>query len=251
MQTTPDVMRLALVGATLALLALQPAFGQANGSGATNSVTSGATAAPQAQAPDQQHSAVGRLSVNPVTGQTTAMASDYTPLTGAERWKLYFKQSYWSAGAYVGPLLAALALDQSTGDPKQWGGGFAGYGRRVASRVAAGDVVQNSFQFVAAAALKEDVRYIASDQPGFTRRIEHAILYSVLTYNSQGRPTPNLANIGGYYVASAASTLWLPGHNKVASYALSDGSEALALSVPVNMFQEFWPEISRKVLRRK
>ena len=154
-------------------------------------------------------------------------------------------------GAYVGPLLAALALDQSTGDPKQWGGGFAGYARRVASRVAAGDIVQNSFQFVAAAALKEDVRYIASDRRGFKKRVEHAILYSVLTYNNQGHPTLNLANIGGYYVASAASTLWLPGHDKVASYAFSDGSEALALSVPINMFQEFWPEISRKALRRK
>ena len=35
------------------------------------------------------------------------------------------------AAAAIG--LLALALDQSTGEPKEWGGGFRGYGRRAAS----------------------------------------------------------------------------------------------------------------------
>jgi hypothetical protein len=148
-------------------------------------------------------------------------------------------------------LFAALALDQATGTPKQWGGGFRGYGRRVASRVASGDLVQNSIQFPAAALLKEDVRYIAANQHGFERRLEHAILYSFLTYNSQGQTTLNVANIGGYYGAAAISTLWLPGHQNVASYTLSNGSESMALSVPVNILQEFWPEISRTVLHHR
>lgn len=192
-----------------------------------------------------------RLKVNPVTGQTTARASDYTPLTADERWKLYFKQSYWSVGAYVGPLFAALALDQSTNSPPQWGGGFRGYGRRVVSRVASGDVVQNSIQFPLAYVLKEDVRYIASDQHGFRRRAVHALVYSFITYNNQGHRTLNIANIGGYYGATAVSTLWLPGPQKTLNYTLSNGSESIALSVPVNLLQEFWPEISHKIFRSK
>jgi len=52
--------------------------------------------------------------VNPLTGQTIARAVDYTPLTAEERGKLHFKQSYWSVGAYFGPLFATLALVQST-----------------------------------------------------------------------------------------------------------------------------------------
>lgn len=191
-----------------------------------------------------------RLSINPVTGQVSASASAFTPLTANERWKLYFTQSYWSVGAYVGPFFAALALDQSRNDPREWGGGFRGYGRRVASRVAGGDIIQNSFQHPVAALLKEDVRYIASSQHGFKRRAGHAVLYSFLTYNNEGHPTLNVSNIGGYYFASAASTLWLPGRRNVAAYTLSDGSEALALSTLVNLLQEFWPEIHHDVFRR-
>jgi len=144
-----------------------------------------------------------RLSMNPVTEQTTALASNYRPLTLDERWKLYFRQSVWSVGAYVGPLFAALVLDQAQGDPQQWGGGFKGYGRRLTSPVAAGDIVQNSVQFAAAGLLKEDVRYIASKEHGFRRRAGHAFLYSFLTYNNQGHPTLNLSNIGGYYFAAS------------------------------------------------
>jgi hypothetical protein len=36
----------------------------------------------------------------------------------------------------------------------------------------------------------------------------------------------------------------------VASYTLTNGSEQIALTLPVNLLQEFWPEIRRKVLRR-
>ena len=243
--------RIKLAGAALAFLAMLPTGGLAASEAGANAQSSSAQGTPQAPAKNGSQSDDRRLSVNPVTGQTTASSADFQPLTGSERWKLYFRQSYLSVGAYVGPLLAALALDQSRGDPKQWGGGFPGYGRRLASRIAAGDIVQNSFQFSAAALLHEDVRYISSGQHGFKARAGHAILYSFLTYNNQGRPTLNLANLGGYFVASGVSTLWLPGQHRLATYTLTDGSEALGLSVPVNLFQEFWPEISRTLHRRK
>lgn len=227
-------------------------FGQTGSADGTSSPASrSVAAAPQAPPAGEVQRDEDRLRVNPVTGQTTAQAVNYNPLTADERWELYFKQSYWSVGAYVGPLFAALALDQSTNTPPQWGGGFRGYGLRVASRVASGDVVQNSIQFPMAALLKEDVRYIASNQHGFGHRLGHAVLYGFLTYNSHGHPTLNVANISGYYGAAAVSTLWIPGERqKVVSYAFSNGSESMALSVPVNMLQEFWPEVSRKVFHK-
>ena len=103
-----------------------------------------------------------------------------------------------------------------------------------------------------AAMLKEGVRYIASGQRGFRRRLGHAVLYCFLICNTHGRPTLNDPNIRGYYGATAISALWVPGEcHKALRYALGNGSESLELSVPVNAFEEFWPDISRKVLRRK
>jgi hypothetical protein len=157
--------------------------------------------------------------------------------------------NYWSFGAYFGPFFTALVLDQATGSPEQWGGGFPGYGRRVASRV--GDaILQGSIQAPLAAVLHEDVRYITTSQHGFKRRARHAILYSFLTYNNEGHRTLNIANLGAYYASTAVSTVWLPGRHNVVSYALGNGTEQVALSVPVNLLQEFWPEISRHVFRR-
>lgn len=141
-------------------------------------------------------------------------------------------------------------LDQSKGDPDEWGGGFEGYGRRVASRIGS-NIVQSTFQASTAAVLKQDVRYIQSGQSGFKHRVGHAILYSFITLNSSGHRTLNIPNLGGYYVASAASTLWLPGNHNPALYDFEDSAQQAGLGVLVNLLQEFWPDISHRVFHRR
>lgn len=212
-----------------------------------NALTARAGSQDQDGAADQTSAAGGqpKLSVNPITGLVASREASYVPLTGEERWKLYWKMNYFSMGAYFGPFFSALVLDQATGSPAQWGGGLAGYGRRVASRTGSA-ILQGTFQAPAAYLLHEDVRYIASRRPGFGHRVVHAVLYSFLTYNSSGRPTLNVANLGAYYASTAVSTAWLPGHYKVLDYTLSNSTEQLGLTVPVNMLQEFWPEITRR-----
>jgi hypothetical protein len=210
---------------------------------------------PQSSAPQRStpHAATdndkGRLAVNPVTGIVTTGPSNYRPLTGKERWKLYWKQNYFSIGAYFGPVFTALVLDQATGSPAQWGGGFQGYGLRVASRTGSA-ILQGTVQAPLAAILHEDVRYIASNDRRAKRRALHAVAYSFLTFNDHGHPTPNIANLGAYYASTAVTTLWLPGKYDVARYTLTNSTEQIALTVPVNMLQEFWPEVMHKVFRR-
>ncbi len=234
-----QIVGLTLFLSTCGVLRFPCAFGQAVIAGNPTS----------AQTAISSETEKSRLSVNPLTGLVTSPGTNYRPLKAGERWKLYWKQNYSSMGAYFGPFAAALVLDQARGDPYQWGGGFPGYGRRVASRIGTA-IVQGTFQAPAAALLKEDVRYIAGGQPGARRRVWHAVAYSFLTYTNHGHPTLNIANLGGYYTASAISTLWLPGHYRVATYTLSDASLQIALTVPVNIFQEFWPDIDQRVLHR-
>jgi hypothetical protein len=214
--------------------------GNANPSTAANP----ASESPDAQAPDRHQA----LSVNPVTGLASASALDYHPLTAKERWELYWRQNYWSVGAYFGPVFTALVLDQATGSPSQWGGGFGGYGRRVASRTAMG-MLQGTLQASIAAGLHEDVRYISSARTGFKKRALHAVAYSFVTYNDQGLTTLNVANLSSYYATTAISAAWLPGRRNVATYTLTNGTAQIALAVPVNLLQEFWPDIRRKIAR--
>lgn len=193
-------------------------------------------------------SAASPLAVNPLTGLTSASASNYHALTGSDRWLLYWKQNYWSVGAYSGPVLSALVLDQATGSPHEWGGGFEGFGHRLGSRTLSA-MIQGSFQAALAAPLHEDVRYISSGRPGIGCRVLHAFAFSFLTYNSQGHTTLNIANLTGYYAGIATSTSWTPIHESLGRYTLIHGTEQVGLAIPVNLLQEFWPDIHRTVFR--
>ena len=59
-------------------------------------------------------------SVNPLTGLVSVSSVNYRPLSLNDRWVLYWKQNYFSAEAYAGPVLTALLLDQASGTPAQW-----------------------------------------------------------------------------------------------------------------------------------
>lgn len=210
-----------------------------------------AAAAPDPNSPGNLAPLAGShpLTVNPLTGLVSVSAGHYKPLTRKERWNLYWQQNFLSAGSYVGPVLTALLLDQTTGTPEQWGGGMEGYGRRLASRLGQ-SVVQGTVQAPVAGLLHEDVRYIASARRGFSHRMLHALIFSFLTYSSNGSPTPNFANFVGYYASAAIATAWLPGEHYRTGYVFSTASEQMVLAVPINILQEFWPEVRRKVLHR-
>jgi len=226
-----------LAVAVLGLMAAPLLFGQVSAVAPANASSNAIAADPV-------------LSVNPVTGLAAVSQRDYHPLTAEQRWQLYWRQNYLSVGAYFGPVFTSLVLDQSTGSPSQWGGGVHGYALRVASRTASG-VLQGTVQASLAAGLHEDVRYISSQDTGFGKRTLHAIAFSFLTYNDQGHVTLNVANLVALYATTAISTTWLPGRLNAGSYTLTNGTAQVALAVPVNILQEFWPDIRRRIGRHR
>jgi hypothetical protein len=234
------------IGLLLAPCQFAPTFG----SDGMDCCTSSAAQASSTKNPDPSpvEDERQRLKVNPVTGLALASQANYTPLTGSERRKLYFRMTYASAGPYFSPIVNALLLDQANETPRQWGSGFPGLGRRLASR-AGNAVLQGTFQAPLAALLHEDVRYIPTSQHSFQRRAIHALLYSFLTYNDKGHPTLNIANLTAFYASTAITTAWLPGIQNAARYTFTNASEQIALSFPLNIAQEFWPEIRRYVFR--
>jgi hypothetical protein len=240
-----------LATGVVGLLPVPYLVGSTFGSDALDCQASGAARTSSANSSDMSpvEDEKQRLKVNPVTGLAVAFQPSYTPLTGTERWKLYLKMTYGSAGPYLSPVVNALLLDQDNGTPRQWGGGFPGFGRRLASR-AGNAVLQGTFQAPLAALLHEDVRYIPTTQHSVHRRALHAILYSFLTYNDKGHPTLNIANLTAFYASTAVTTAWLPGTQNAARYTFINASEQIALSFPLNVVQEFWPEIRRHVFRR-
>ena len=66
---------------------------------------------------------------------------------------------------------------------------------------------------------------------------------------SQGHVTLNVANLTSVYATTAVSTTWLPGRLSAGSYTLTNGTAQVALTVPINILQEFWPDIRRRIAR--
>ena len=181
--------------------------------------------------------------INLVTGQGDVSEVNYHPLNNHQRMKLWVNSSFTTPGAYFGSIGNAL-VDQAGGNPKEWGGGLKGYGRRVASRFGS-NLVQGAVQSSFAAMLHEDPRYIRSGSRKLSARLTHAVVFGVVTFNDNGHKTLNIANLASFYGSSLASSTWVPHPETRASYVGKDGSRQLAFSCLNNVFQEFWPDISK------
>lgn len=202
---------------------------------------------PDPQNPDPQKKD-DPTKVNILTGMGHVSQTGYKPLTGKERFHLYLNQTFIPPQAILGPLFSS-AIDQINHDPPEWKLGAAGYGRRFASRLGT-NFVSNSIQAVGAAALHEEPRYISSSSKNFFRRSGHALLFTLVTYDNSGKVTPAIANIGSTYAASMISTYWLPKRYTALGDGVRDGNIQMGFNGLFNLFEEFWPDIRKKIFKR-
>jgi len=129
--------------------------------------------------------------------------------------------------------------------------GAAGYGRYYWRAFA--DQASGSFftEAIVPALTHEDPRYYTLGYGGFFRRAGYALSRVVITRTDSGRNTFNISEIAGNGMEAGLANLYYPPqersfHNTAVNWATQ--SEAAGLN---NLIREFWPDIRRKVLRRK
>ena len=169
--------------------------------------------------------------------------SSYVPMTGEERWKLYSRGTVLSPGPYVlGLGLASVA--QATNRPKEWGGGWDGYGKRVGSTYGI-ILTEETIRQSMAAALRTDPRYLRCDCKNGWHRSWNAIEMTLLTRDHRGRLTIDAAQIAGAYGSGMISTTWYPSGGTAAAQGFRTGNLNLALMGGINLVREFQPELKR------
>ncbi len=164
------------------------------------------------------------------------------------------KLAYSAANSY-GPweLLGSAAyagILQGIGTPEEWGGGAAGYGKRLASTLA-GSGIHGVLAFGLDSALHEDPRYFRSRSTGFWNRTGHAVRGTVLTHTDAGGETFSVWRFGSAYGAAFLSNEWYPDRLDTVRLGLLQGSLRLGFDLAANLGSEFWPDIKTKILRRK
>jgi hypothetical protein len=169
----------------------------------------------------------------------TVDRGEWQPLTGGERWRIYWRAAYASPGAFF--RAAGPALGDHTNDrPEVWPQGAEGYGRRFANRFAR-FTIQDSLSHAASAALGYEVRYVRCGCQGFFPRFGHALLWNFLTLDRKGGTVLNTPRIGSAFAAEFIGNTWMPAGYRTSAEAFRGVGIQLGVGALFNTVREFAP----------
>ena len=131
---------------------------------------------------------------------------------------------------------AGAAIGQARGTPRKYGGGAAGFGKRVGAGFAT-NAVNKTVEHGVAAKLHEDLHYHKSTKHGVGPRLGDALKSTVITRNTKtGKKTPAAGRIAGHAAAGAFTQGVL-----VAGSGASTAGLGLAADAGANVAREFIP----------
>jgi hypothetical protein len=207
-------------------------------------------AAPQDKKDDSQGKQTKRMFwLVPNFGAVNAH-TQLPPLSTREKFILAAHDSVvdYSSFTWAGILAAqAMALNS---DP-ELGGGFAGYGRYYWRTFT--DGVSGTFftEAIVPAITHEDPRYYTMGQGGFFRRTGYAISRAFVTKTDSGGTSFNASEVAGNALEAGLSNAYYPPQERGLSQTALNFGTQMESAVLNHIFQEFWPDIRKKILRQK
>jgi hypothetical protein len=143
------------------------------------------------------------------------------------------------------PLLgeaAGAAIEQWMNTPKEWGQGWAAFGKRFGSNLAYNGIRQ-TITYGGSLAWGEDTRYFASRQPGFWPRTRHALVSTFTARHTDGSTSFSYSGTAGVIGASAISSAWGPDSWKGPGNIAKNAGVSFASTAAFNVVREFLPDI--------
>jgi hypothetical protein len=172
------------------------------------------------------------------------------PLSTREKFALAAHDSVldYSSFTWAGILAGQAMLLNS--DP-ELGRGIVGYGRYYWRTFT--DGVSGTFftEAIVPAITHEDPRYYTMGKGGFFHRTGYAISRSFVTKTDSGGTSFNWSEVAGNGLEAALSNAYYPPQERGLSQTARNWGTQMESAVLNHVFQEFWPDIRRKVFRRK
>lgn len=138
---------------------------------------------------------------------------------------------------------AGAGLSQAKGTPREWGGGVAGYAKRFGSAFGK-HVIKGSIHYGVARWRHEELDYRPSEAQGFRRRLQYALLSTVITRKTTtGKRTVATGEIAGAVGSGLISRLWQPASLHTVASGFGSAGISLGADAGFNVVREFWPEI--------
>jgi hypothetical protein len=175
--------------------------------------------------------------------------SDAVSLSAAQKIRLAFR-SATDPVAFATPFLVAgyhEAMDDDTG----FGWGIEGYGKRSGAAYLDafdGSMIGNGFL---PALLHQDPRYFRMGHGTVTHRLLYALATNVICkHDNTGKWEPNYSNVLGNIASGGISNLYYPSSDSGIGQTFTNGCIVTAEGGGGSIFQEFWPDVARKILHR-
>jgi hypothetical protein len=86
---------------------------------------------------------------------------------------------------------------------------------------------------------------------GFWRRTAHAFRGTIWTRTDRGGETLSTWRLGSDYGAAFLSNEWYPARLNTVRLGAAQGTLHLGFDFVSNLGSEFWPDVKRKILRRR
>jgi hypothetical protein len=175
--------------------------------------------------------------------------SDAAPLSRKQKLHLAFRTATDPVSFVVAAFDAGLS--QAEDDFTGYGQGAQGYAKRFGASYADnfdGTMLGNAIFPIL---LKQDPRYFRRGEGSFTSRFLYSISTTVWCKNDSGSHGPNYSNILGNLAAGGISNLYYPASDRGAALTLERGFTVTAYGAFGGVFNEFWPDIAKKLFKDK
>ena len=174
---------------------------------------------------------------------------DAVPLTRKQKLHLAWRTATDPVAFGIAAFDAGLS--QAENDFPGYGQGAQGYGKRFGASYADnfdGTLLGNA---VFPILLKQDPRYFRRGEGSFTSRLFYSLSTTVWCKNDNGKWGPNYSNLLGNLSAGGISNLYYPASDRGAGLTFERGFTVTAYGAFGGVFNEFWPDIARKIFKDK
>lgn len=174
---------------------------------------------------------------------------DASPLSGKQKLHLAFHTAVDPVSFGVAAFDAGLS--QAENDFPGYRQGAEGYAKRFGASYADnfdGTMLGNAIFPIL---LKQDPRYFRRGRGSFTSRLLYSMSTTVWCKNDNGKHGPNYSNILGNLAAGGISNLYYPASDRGAGLTFERGFTVTAYGAFGGVFNEFWPDIAKKIFKNK
>ena len=197
------------------------------------------------QMKEQEHQRVAGI----LPSFNVSYRSDAVSLSSSQKIRLAFRSAIdpvTFAGAFV-----VAGYHEARDDDPGFGWGIEGYGKRSGAAYLDsfdGNMIGNGFL---PALLHQDPRYFRMGHGAITHRLLFALAATVICkHDNTGKWEPNYSNVLGNIASGGISNLYYPSSDSGIGQTFTNGFIVTAEGGFSSIFQEFWPDISRKILHK-